>query len=82
MAIIRRAMPSAMVLPIQHQRLRDLWRRDLCRTRGGVEEFGEFRHGGGEGSAARTTVFVEAKGVRKARDRSYISVLAPESALR
>ena len=62
-------MSSAMVLPIQDQRLRDLRRGMRCsRCWGGVEELGESGHRGGRGSGFGGMVLVLAKGVTRACD--------------
>ena len=62
-----------MILTIQDQRLRDLGRRVLCRSWGGVEEFGELRHGGRKGSGGSGRNLAQANGVREACDWFWVS---------
>ena len=81
MAIIGRMMPSTMILSIQDQWLRDWRRGELCSAWGGVEEFGEFGHDGGEGSGARRTVFAQTKRIRKMCDFNCVCLMAFGSAL-
>ena len=62
MAVKGRAMTSTMILSIQDQRLRDLGRRVLGRSWGGVEELGELRHcGEREGLGASVMVLNSCK---------------------